>query len=60
MSSPSGTAGQTKTAASTRSGCSPASTSARWAPIESETSAARSVPVASITASASAANSRSP
>ena len=56
--SPSGTAGQMKTAPSTRSGCSAASSSARCAPSESETSDARcSVPVASITASASAANS---
>ena len=54
---PSGTAGQMKTAPSTRSGCSAASSSARCAPSESDTSTARSVAVASITASASAANS---
>ena len=44
---------------STRSGCSAARSSDRSAPLDSETSTARSVAVASITASASAANSSS-
>ncbi len=48
-----------KTAPATRSGCPAASSSARCPPSESETTTARAVPVASITASASAANSRS-
>ena len=48
-----------KTAASTRSGCSAAKISPRCAPIDNDTSAARSVPVASITARASAAKARS-
>ena len=48
-----------KTAPPMRSGCSAARSSARCAPSDRETSTARSVSVASITASASAANSRS-
>ena len=48
-----------KTAPPIRSGCSAARISPRCAPSESETSTARSVSVASITARASAANSRS-
>ena len=44
---------------STRSGWLAASSSDRSAPRDSDTSTARSVPVASITASASAANSSS-
>jgi hypothetical protein len=47
--------GPMNAAPSTRSGCSAASSSARCSPLESDTSAARSVPVASITAIASAA-----
>ena len=56
---PPGKAGPMKTAPSTRSGCSAASSKPRWPPSEKPTITARSVPVASSTASASSANSRS-
>ena len=54
-----GAAGAMKTSFSTRSGWPAASSSDRSAPRDSETTTARSVPVASSTASASAANSSS-
>ena len=55
----SGSAGAMKTILSTRSGWSAASSSDRSAPRDSDTTTARSVAVASITATASAANSSS-
>ena len=54
---PNVTAGPMKTTPSTRSGCSAASRSARWAAADQPTMYALSVPVASSTATASAANS---
>ena len=54
---PSGSAGAMKTIPATRSGWSAPSSSAQAAPSDSATSTARSVPVASMTARASAVNS---
>lgn len=54
-----GNIGPMNTAPSTRSGCSAASSIARCAPRESATITAASVPVSSMTARASAANSAS-
>ena len=55
----SGTAGPMKAAPSTRSGCSAASSSWRCAPRDQLTTTASAVPLASMTASASATNSAS-